>query len=183
MQIKFLSDNEIHKAIQSIERRENTLRQDMHRVAMSIAKVWHDCEKGKELEAAALAAERFSSLLKVSGYHANAFGKWVSQMFSNLKYDTTKKAFHVAAKGEPKLMGKAFIAARDLPFWELTPPQEYKPVDLDKEVYALLSKVDKRIEKGLNPDQGDKVDMGRLRALKAVMSMDSTDAVSKLYAA
>jgi hypothetical protein len=127
----FLSREQIAALTVSIERRAKTLQADIHKAGASILYHWCDDRKKSaevQAETAAWAAAALTAIQAASPYHQVAFGKWVS-MFTPLFWDTKTKAWTVTSDGI-MIAPKAFIAARDTKFWEVSPPAELKPVNL-----------------------------------------------------
>ena len=56
----------------------------------------------------------------------------------------------------------------DTPYWEFKPETEYKPLNLDDMIYALIARAEKRREQGLK--DGDVVPSDKIKGLKALVA-------------
>lgn len=163
---KIFKDNEIDAAIVKVGNDAKTLQQRIHNLAVSVIKVWHDAKD--DADAAKVAMARLNSLQGQSPYHANAFSKWVQEMLPVCLWSDETKAWYVNVD-DCRLMGKAFIAARDNPFWMVKPATEPKPLDLSDELQRLIAKVEKRLE---NPVEGDVINVSALKLLRSARDLD-----------
>lgn len=146
---------QVDAVIVQIRKDGETLRQKIHNVAVTLMKHWHD-----NPTSGASVAEKMNALADAAGYHSRALGVWV-QTLSPMKVSEENGKFYVHA--DDKLMGKAFTAMRDKPFWEVSPPSKPKPLDIYAEVQALIDRAQKRMEK---PVDGDVIDGAVIRGLR-----------------
>lgn len=145
--------------ILQVEKDAGSLQNKIHRVAVSILKVWHDAKDAPEV--AMWAAQSLTKLQGASPYHRNAFSKWVAE-FTPLLWAKETGAWYRNEK-DCRLMGKAFIAARDMPFWKLAPAPEAKPFDLAADIEKLLKRAEKHLAK---PVEGDAIPREALKYLR-----------------
>lgn len=151
---------QVDAVIVQIRKDGETLRQKIHNVAVTLMKYWHDNpSKGS------VVAEKMNDLADAAGYHARALGVWV-QTLSPMKVSEENGKFYVHT--DDKLMGKAFMAMRDKPFWEVSPPSKPKPMDIFAEVQSLIERAQKRMEK---PVDGDVIDVAVIRGLRDLAQM------------
>ena len=135
---------DLPKAILAVQKDGEKLRHKIHNVALSIITAWG--KKGINKDEAAV---YFTSLGKASGYHGKALANWIS-LKTPLQYSEESKAWY--APIDASVNGDTFKAARDEPFWEVSPPQEAKPFDAIKLLEAILSKQASKQKKGVSPE-------------------------------
>lgn len=163
--------HQIDAAIEQVAKDAKTLRQRIHNVAVAILMDWQQNSAAKRitddkaLEAAKVAVDRLNRLMMASPYHANAFAKWIAEMTPCLWSEETK-AWYVHAS-DCRMMGNAFMAARDNPFWEVSPPTVPKPFDMWKDLQRIIDKARKH---GAKPVEGDDFDPEAIRELTAILS-------------
>ena len=160
--MQFVKAEKIEGMITAIARDADKLQDKIHRLACSILKVWHDASG--DVSAANLAVDQLTRLQGASPYHRNAFSKWVSQMLPMLEWAEETKVWFIHVDNA-KLMGKVFIAARDLPFWKVAPAPapEAKPFDMAAELFKLIKRVENHTKK---PVEGDVIDLGAMEYLR-----------------
>jgi hypothetical protein len=136
---------DIAGAIKMVAKDGEKLRNKIQNVGLSIITAWgkRDIEPGK-------AAEYFTDLGKASGYHGKALANWVA-LHTPLKWSDENKCWY--AHVDDRVNGDNFKAARDEPFWEVTPPAEPKPFDGVALLEALIDKNSKRTTKGQPDDK------------------------------
>ena len=166
--IKLIPDSEIEKFIGAVQKDAERLQNKIHRVGVSILKVWHDGydknDPAKTQAAAQLAAERLTALGNASPYHRNAFFRWVTLL--GLHWADEGKTWFAHAGENNRLMGKKFIEMRDKPFWEVSPPPQAKPFIMMAELQRLIDKAAKHVK---DPVEGDEVDVKALNKLRRAM--------------
>ena len=135
------------------------LQQKIHNLGVCIFKHWHDNQGDKDVTA--IVVEKVNSLVAASGYHKAAVAAWVQAM-SPIKYSNETKVFYCHV--EDKMMGKAFMALRDTPFWECKPPAQPKSLDLLGDLMKEIEKAKKRQAKPLEGVE-DAIDGQLLREL------------------
>ena len=147
------TDVAIDKMIASIASRGSKLQADTHRVLASIAVRWHDTND------VTVAVRQVNALIEglPSGWRSNAVKAW----------DTDEKCF-VYHKNRTKISKDDARAAMDTPYWEFKPETEYKPLNLDDMIYALIARAEKRREQGLK--DGDVVPSDKIKGLKALVA-------------
>lgn len=154
--------NRLSDMIKEAEKDGVRLKYKLHNIALSIITAW-----GKKQIEGAAAAEYFTSLGKAGGYHGKALANWVS-VKTPLKYSEEKKVWYCPP--DATVNGDTFKAARDEPFWEVSPPQEAKPFNALALLEALLSKnVSKSADAG-KMKEGDKLLSNKtLAAIRAII--------------
>ena len=148
---KMFKDAEIDAQILTVGKLAMSLQQKIHNLAVSSLLVWHDTGKGikdaekvaeLKIEAMKVAVVRINNLTNQSTYHAQAFTNWVSMFLPFDWSDETSLWFcHVEASN---LKGKQFIAARDNPFWLVSPASKPKPVCTVDDIARVIEKNSKR---------------------------------------
>ena len=162
---------QIDGAILAVENDAKTLKQKIHNVAVAIIMDWQNNSAAKKItdekahEAALIAVDRLNRLQSASPYHANAFAKWVG-MFTPCLWSDENKSWYVSTT-DSRMMGQAFMAARDKPFWEVSPPAQVKPFDMWEALQKLVDKASKHVK---TPVDGDEIDKETLRTLVTLVS-------------
>jgi hypothetical protein len=163
--VKLLSSvAEVEKNVVAIGKAAGKLQESIHKTAVSVLKLWHD----KKIEAGE-AARLLSAIQGASPYHQNAFSKWVG-MFTNFHWAPETQVWFAKPEEDNVLMGKAFMAARDLPFWKTSPPTKAHPFDMIAELQRIIAKAAKHVEK---PVDGDVVDREMVRQLQSIIAAKS----------
>lgn len=160
---KLFTEAQIGAEVVKVQKAAGKLQDHIHKVACSILSIW-SMEKSDNKDRAQWAAKHLTDLQNASPYHAAAFAKWVA-MFCPLQWAEENKVWFAHAKEDTRLMGKVFIAARETPFWKVSPPKEAKPFDMAEEIAKLLAKADKHLKTKV---EGDKIDMAALTVLRDV---------------
>lgn len=156
------TDAKIDELIVTIAKRGKSLQNDIHRAACSIIRRWH--ESGD----VSVAVRQMNALLEAipSMARANAFKAWV-EAYATFVWNTEDKCFAYHAK-RTKISLDDAKAACATPFWEFKKEPEYKPMNLDDMIAALIARADKRRQDGLQ--DGDVVDAAKVKALKALIA-------------
>jgi len=156
------TDVAIDKMIASIASRGSKLQADTHRVLASIAVLWN------ETNDVTVAVRQTNALLDSlpSGWRSNAVKAWV-ESFLTFVWDTDESCF-VYHKNRTKITKSDARAAIDTPYWEFKPEPEYKPLNLDDMIHALIARAEKRRQDGLK--DGDSVPSDMVKKLKAVVA-------------
>lgn len=152
------SEDAITNAITGIHRRSNTLQMDVHLVLCAIAKRWNQTGDIRP------AIKHVNHLLQngqLGGVRTNAIKAWVQEFFG-FQLVEAGEAKGTFCKGTIKAPDLAAIA--DNRWWEFKPEPEYKPMDFDKMLMALLDKGEKR---AATATAEDKVDPALIAAIKA----------------
>lgn len=153
---KMFKANEIDTAILKVADSAKSLQQKIHNLAISTLKIWHD---SGDFETA---IKRLNALQQASPYHANAFSKWIEFSIPEIQWSKENKSWFIH-KDNGKLKGKAFMAARDLPFWKVKPASEPKPIDLNALLETLIKRVESRMD---NPVEGDVINVAAIKLLR-----------------
>lgn len=135
---------QVDSLVVGVRKDGESLKTKIHSVAVCIAKHFHDNPKQ-----GAICAEKMTALVEAAGYHAKPLAKWVQTM-TPMEYSEENKVFFVHK--DAKLMGKAFIEARDTPFWEVSPPPAPKAINDMDELRKLRDRIMKRTEDGKGHD-------------------------------
>lgn len=114
------------------------LQQKIHNIGVCILKHWHDNPKDTSV-----VVEKINALVAGSGYHKAAVAVWVQTM-TPIKFSDENKTFY--AHVDDKMMGKAFMSARDKPFWECKPAPQPKAIDLLGDLMKEIEKAQKRMK-------------------------------------
>lgn len=160
---KLFDAAQIDAEIVKVEKAAGKLQDHIHKVACSILSVWSRCSTDDK-EVAQWAAQKLTALQGASPYHAHAFSQWVG-MFCPLQWADEGKTWFAHAAEDTRMMGKVFMAARETPFWKVSPPKEAKPFDMAAEIAKLLAKAEKHIK---TPVPGDVVDPGAITLLREI---------------
>ena len=156
------TDAKIDELIVLIGKRGASLQKDIHRAACSIIRRWHDSND------VSVAVRQMNALLEAipSMGRANAFKAWV-EAYATFVWNADDSCFAYHAKRTKISLGDA-QAACATPFWEFKKEAEYKPMNLDDLIAALIARADKRRQDGLK--DGDVVDADKIKALKAIIA-------------
>jgi len=156
------TDAKINDMIASISKRGKSVQNDIHRTACSIVRRWH--ESGD----VSVSVRQMNALLAAvpSMARVNAFKAWV-EAYATFVWDTDNSCFAYHNKRTKIALDDA-KAACATPFWEFKKEPEYKPLNLDDMIAALISRADKRRQDGLK--EGDVLDENKIKALKAIIA-------------
>ena len=130
-------------AIIAVEKDGIKLKHKIHNVALSIITAW-----GKGMIKDQEPADYFNKLANAAGYHAKALGNWLEVFTtSGLTKDNVKLPMAFSEETDKwyilpdgKVNGTQFTAARDNPFFEVSPPPSYEPTNFQALLEALLAK-------------------------------------------
>lgn len=155
------SVEEVRASVTLIAGTAGKLQDRIHRTAVSVLKLFHDkVIDGNE------ASELLTAIQGASPYHSSAFAKWVGLMTEFQWTDEDKDNKRWYAHKDYQIMGKAFIVARDTPFWTVSPPAEPKPFDLIAVLQREIAKADRRTENKDKAHEDDVIPQPLVRALK-----------------
>lgn len=169
--------DQIEGAIVTVEKDAKSLQQKIHNIAASILQHWQDiagkssCKDEDAIGVAKEAAVLLSKLQEASPYHRNAFSKWVG-MFCPLHWSEENKVWYVNVEDEYRLKGKAFMEARDTPFWKVSPPPAAKPFVMYTELERLVSKAVKHSAKHVEGDAFNTEATNKLREAMAILEAE-----------
>lgn len=157
----------IDAGTKSVGTRSTKLREDIHKLCVSILVRWNDTG-----DAATAAAKATALLSAVDKYKAQAIVNWFS-VYAGFSYDAEEKAFgYTATTIEMSVVkGQIFFNGDDKPvepYWKVTPPKDAKPFDLPGKLQNLLAQAQKHRDKGLK--DGDDIPPDLMRKLQLVMS-------------
>jgi len=161
--MKTYTNSEIDKHIGFVARDAGKLQVKIHALGVSILKVWHDAPAKERAEQCELAVKRINALEGASPYHAKAFNKWVNMTCPFIW--NGEESFWVSDETHTRLMGKEFIAARDLPFWKVSPPSAPKPMNVYDMIERIIDQQNKHTKKPVEDDVIDVSLNNKLREL------------------
>ncbi len=161
---------DIDGAILAVKKDGIKLKHKIHNVALSIITAWG---KGQIKDQAP--ADYFNALCDAAGYHAKPLGRWIElKLKGKLAFSEETDKWYVMA--DAKVNGDDFKSCRDEPFWEVSPPPKFEPMDFQAMLYALLDKnakasspetIAKRKEKGIE----DKlIPLDQVRKMKELLA-------------
>lgn len=162
-----MSYDAIDAGIQSVAKRSTKLREDIHKIAVSILVRWNETDDPRH------AAKKASALLaSVDKYKAQAIVNWFS-VYAGFSYSKEEEAFaYTATTIELEVKkGAIYVNGDDKsiePYWKVTPPKEPVPFDLPGKLQNLIAQAEKRRENGLR--DGDDVPSDVLKKLKAALA-------------
>ena len=162
--MKTYTNSEIDKHIGFVARDAGKLQDKIHALGVSILKIWHDAPAKEREDQQALAVNRINALEKASPYHAKAFNKWVN-MFCPFVWNN-EESIWVADMAHIRLMGKEFIAARDKPFWKVSPPPAPKPINVFDMLEGIITQQERHLKK---PVDGDVVDISMNNKIRELL--------------
>jgi hypothetical protein len=140
---------DLSAAILQVEKDGIKLKHKIHNVALSIITAW-----GKGQIKDQEPADYFNKLANAAGYHGKALANWISVKLP-LKFSDENDKWYVPA--DAKVNGDTFKAARDEPFWEVSPPPKPVPFDAQALLFALLDKNQKKASDPSKLKEGDKL--------------------------
>lgn len=146
-----------------------SLKHKVHSLGVSILKVMHDAKTNEE--ATKVGCARLNALMQSCPYHAKAFNSWIAAN-TNLHWSDETNEWYVNTTEDNRIMGKAFIQARDVPFWELSPPADPKPFIMSDAIAAVIKRAETRIK---TPVDGDVVDVKALKHLREALKALPTE--------
>lgn len=151
---------QLEAATVKVTKDAKSVRDRLHSLLVSVLKHFHDGKLSHDE-----ATVHMNALAVASPYHSKHIGKWIQEM-TPWQWSDETNAFFIHK--DAKLMGKAFIAARDLPFFELSKTSGPKPMDIWEEIDRLIAKAEKHVEK---PVENDVVDLKAVKALREVRKL------------
>ncbi len=160
----------IEGAILQVKKDGVKLKHKIHNVALSIVTAW-----GKGQIKDQVPADYFNALMDAAGYHAKPLGRWIElKLKGKLAFSDVTDKWYVMA--DAKANADTFKACRDEPFWEVSPPPKFEPMDFQAMLYALLDKnakasspeaIEKRKAKGIE----DKlIPLDQVRKMKELLA-------------
>lgn len=148
---------DLEGAIITVQKDGVKLRHKIHNVACSIIKAW-----GKREITDQRPAQLFTALAAAAGYHGKALADWIA-LKTPLAFSKENEAWYVPA--DVSVNGDTFKAARNEPFWELSPPKKPIPFLFVVELERLINRGREKAAKiGKGKAQGD-VDMSLLKKI------------------
>lgn len=153
-----MTDADIVTGTKSVGTRTATLRKNIHQIMVSIVYRW--AQSG---DASAAAGRAAALLQEVDSYTAQAVINWF-KAYGDLDYDKEEETF---SYNGTTVSTDVFQAAKEEPYWKLTPPSKPQPAfDLNARLMQLVKSAQKKREKGLK--EGDSVPVDMLEALSAI---------------
>lgn len=157
-----MSFDDIDKGIVSVASRSSKVRDDIHKLCVSLLARW--IETG---DVTVVAAKASALVGQADGYYGQSLVNWFT-VYAGFAWDGKEKAF-TYSKDKTKITMEEAMAAKDEPFWQLTPPKDPKAFDLPGKLQTLITQAKKKREKGL-VEGFDEVPADLLRALELVMA-------------
>jgi len=155
-----MSFEDIDKGIKSVGTRGTKLRNDTHSICVSLLSRWI-----KTGDVSVPCSKATVLVDTADGYHSQALVNWFT-VHAGFKWDTDAKAFTYSTTTMDLDRAKA---AKDEPYWTLTPPKEVKAFDLPSKVMALIKQAEKKRGKGLTDE--DTISEEMITQLKAVVGV------------
>lgn len=160
-----MSLSDIDKATVSVGRRTQSLRDDIHKVMVSILYNW------ARAGAVNVACDKANALFEqIDENYRQAYINWFG-MHAGFVYDPKEQSFSYSEE-KTTINSEQFQAAKAETMFELTPPKAPQPYDLRAKVMNLISTAEKRRKKGLGED--DNVPADLVNGLKALVSDDDS---------
>ena len=157
-------------AILQVEKDGIKLKHKIHNVALSIITAW-----GKGQIKDQEPANYFNKLANAAGYHGKALANWIGMKLPLAFSDENDKWYVLP---DAKVNGLTFTAARDNPFFEVSPPSDPKPSNFAGLLYGLLNKnakasaedvIKKKAEKGVKDTL---LPVGVARAIRELLAKE-----------
>ena len=147
--------------ILDVSKKAGTLQSKIHSIAVSILSHWANNPKdGKD------AAVKMTALQVASPYHQKAFADWVS-LKTGMHWAKDTETWYVQ-KGQ-KFRKDALDAAKEEPFWKVSPPTAPSPFTDEMVVKMLQGILDKQARHGKKPVEGDAFSTKGNEAIRAAM--------------
>lgn len=138
-----------------------SLKNKIHNLAISIMSHWANHPKdGPE------AAIKLTALQEASPYHRKAFADWMA-VKSGMSWSEEKETWYVQ-KGQ-KCKKDQLDAARNEPFWEVSPPPKANPLTDEMILKTLQGILDKQKKHEKNPVDGDAFSKAGNESLRAAI--------------
>lgn len=136
-----MNDDQIAKGLVSIGKRAASLREDVHKISVSILFRWHESRDARA------AVERASALLGVvDGSHKQKIINWFS-VYAGFSYDTDTNVFTYT---NTTISEEQVKAAKAETAYKLTKDADPKPFDLPGKIQNLLKQAKKAQQAGVS---------------------------------
>lgn len=156
------TDAAIDAAIESILKRGKSLQNDIHKASCSILRQWFD--SGNVATAVRQTNKLVGAMPDMA--RSNALKAWF-ESFAGFVWNKDEKHF-VYRPDATKIAEERVKAAIAEPFWAFSPEPDYKPMNIDAMIEAIVKKARQRRQKGLK-EGVDYVPEEKLKALEALL--------------
>jgi hypothetical protein len=130
--------NAIGKAMPNLLRRGKQLKEDLHKVLVSILFTWNKTGDVRPV------LQYCNEALNVDTYAGQAITDWFGA-FGGLTYDPKVKGF---AYTDTVVSAENVGLAAEKPYWEFKPPKDIKPWDLSEALRNLIQLAQSKAKKG-----------------------------------
>lgn len=137
----------IDSHIEAVQKDGEKLQSKIHALAISILSHW-----ANNPEDGLLCAEKMTLLQEASPYHRKSFADWVGLKTGMQWSDESKRWF---VHKDQKIKKDKLDAAKDEPFWKVSPPPKAKPLTNEVILKQLQGLLDKQKKHEKNPVDGD----------------------------
>ena len=152
-----MNDAEIEAGIKSIGTRTKDLREDTHKICVSVLKAW-----AKNNDASTAAGRASAILGVVDKYKAQAIVDWFS-VYAGFEYDAGEEHFSYT---KTKIEVETVQKAQEEPYWQLSPARPAKPFNLPDRIKNLVQAAQSKRKKGVTDE--DDIPQDMLEALSAI---------------
>lgn len=147
MKIHTYDFSKIDNHIQAVEKDGAKLQTKIHALAISILSHWANNPAD-----GLLCAEKMTDLQNASPYHRKAFADWVG-MKSGMQWSKESERWYVHE--DQKIKKDKLDAAKNEPFWKVSPPQKANPLTDEQVLKMLQGILDKQKKHEKNPVDDD----------------------------
>lgn len=154
-----MSFEDIRKGSKSTGRRAKSVREDIHKLLVSVLYRWS--ETGDVTVPVQVAGE---ILADQDNHYSQGIVNWFA-VHAGFEYDPKEETFSYT---KTTITVDEVKAAKEETFEDLTPPAKAKPFDLDARIKTLIKAAEAKRTKGLSED--DNISSSHLAALKAIVS-------------
>jgi len=161
MKITSYKFDQIDRHIAAVEKDGEKLQNKIHSLAISILSHWANTPKD-----GTLCAEKMTSLQNASPYHRKAFADWVG-LKTGMQWSEETEAWFVHK--DQKIKKDKLDAARDEPFWKVSPPPKAKPLTDEMILTILMGIIDKQKKHEKKPVEGDEFSKAGNEHLRAAI--------------
>ena len=153
-----ISDDQFLAAIESIQRRGNSVQLDIHLFLVAVASRW--ANTGDVRPAVTMVNNLIEAL--PHGVRSNAIKGWV-EAHLGFVWDQTD----LFKAGTLKHADLSIKKLANIRWWEFKPEAEYKPMNFTEAVLSLIKRADDRLQKR---DPRDMIDASAVQAVKSATS-------------
>ena len=147
MKITSYAFDKIDTHIEAVAKDGEKLKNKIHALAISILSHW-----ANNPEDGLLCAEKMTLLQEASPYHRKSFADWVA-FKTGMQWSEESGRWYVHA--DQKIKKAKLDAAKEEPFWEVSPPAKANPLTNEAILKMLQGVLDKQKKHEKNPVEGD----------------------------